>query len=257
MVNKRIVQIVICALLAGLVWAGPLNQLADQYAEEGLQRALSTFAAARGLNALISLLQGTAFNVEFGVGATIQPGAVLDPLDDLVEQFSSLMLMATLSFGLQKWLLTVLGGWGLSAAVTAGFAGWIYFLWRNQTVPLLLQRLTLAGLFFRLAIPIMALGSEWVYDLSLAQDYRQSQAEITVSAPPSVAPPTDERLVDKLRRWWEQSADIGERIEKLKQTADQLTRHLISLSVVFLAQTLFLPLLFLWLMRVGYRLLIQ
>lgn len=257
MANKRNLQIIVCVLLAGLVWVRALDHIADQYAEEGLQRALSTFAAARGLNALISLLQGTAFNVEFGVGATIQPGAVLDPLDDLVEQFSSLMLVATLSFGLQKWLLTLLSGVWLSGAVTAGFAGWIYFLWRNQTVPLLLQRLTLAGLFFRLAIPIMALGSEWVYDLSLAQDYRQSQAEITVSAPPSVAPPTDERLVDKLRRWWEQSADIGERIEKLKQTADQLTRHLISLSVVFLAQTLFLPLLFLWLMRVGYRLLIQ
>ena len=96
--RQKILGALIVALLLVSVWFRPLDVVAEQYTESGLKRALATFAAARGMNAAISVLQ----SIQIGVGASVQLGAVLDPLDDLVEQFSALMLAATLSEEAEK-----------------------------------------------------------------------------------------------------------------------------------------------------------
>ncbi|HEC72775.1 MAG TPA: hypothetical protein ENI26_00190, partial [Methylophaga aminisulfidivorans] len=67
---------------------------------------LSVFALARGLNGVISVAQGTELSVEpMGVGVTLTPGQILDPLNDMVEQFSTVLLIASASLGIQKIVL--------------------------------------------------------------------------------------------------------------------------------------------------------
>jgi hypothetical protein len=44
---------------------------------------------------------------------------VRDPITDLVEQFSTLMLMASAAFGVQKVLINIGSWWPLSVAVSA------------------------------------------------------------------------------------------------------------------------------------------
>ncbi|MEE4301366.1 MAG: hypothetical protein V2J24_18140, partial [Pseudomonadales bacterium] len=69
-------------------------------------RALATFAAARALDGAISVVQGTEVALQpAGVGVTLTVGQVLDPLDDLVERFSWVMLAATAALGTQRVLL--------------------------------------------------------------------------------------------------------------------------------------------------------
>lgn len=240
-------------LLAALAWLRPLDSIAENYTTAGFQRAAATFAAARGLNALISLIEGTSFNVEFGVGATIQPGAVLDPLDDLVEQFSMLMLVSTMSFSVQKLLLIVLSSWPVCVLISIGLLAWGATAWRRRVPPAWLPRIAVGLICLRLAVPIVALGNEAVYHFVLSREYSESQEQIADARVPDVEVMPDEKLTDKLRRWWSQSADIGEKIETLKQTADNLTRHIIALAVIFFLQTVLLPLLFLWLLLQLYR----
>ena len=85
----------------------------------GPQRALASFAVAKTLNAAISAAQGTEVAVQpVGVGITLTVGQVLDPLNDLVEQFASLMLAAAIAFGVQKVLLAISAHWPVSLVVT-------------------------------------------------------------------------------------------------------------------------------------------
>ena len=237
-----------------LVWTRPLDNLADNYTSSGFNRAVATFAAARGLNAVISLVQGASFNVQLGVGASVQPGAVLDPLDDLVEQFSALMLAATMSFSLQRVFMEVLSSWPFCTLISIAGGFWLRALWLRRQPPRWLPRLTLALLCLRLAVPVVALGNEAIYRFALEDKYLGSQSEILSSDVVSVETTTNEGLTERLKRWWEQSADINAKIDQLKQAADELTDHLINLAVVFFAQTLLLPLLFLWLLLQLYRL---
>ena len=71
------------------------------------------------MNALISVAQGTEISAQpLGVGGTLAPGQLLDPLNDLVEQFSALMLAASIAFGIQKVLITIGAYWLISLVLT-------------------------------------------------------------------------------------------------------------------------------------------
>ncbi len=253
--QRRMLGILILALLLALVWFRPLDTVAEQYTESGLKRAFATFAVARGMNAAISVLQSASINFQIGAGASFQLGAVLDPLDDLVEQFSALMLAATLSFATQRLLIEVSGAWLVSVLLTVLFLAWGVFYLKNWALPGWLARLALGLLCLRLAVPMAALGSEVTYRLLLAGKYETSQAQIKSAEVSDVEVQAGEGLAERAKRWWTQSTDIGKKIEALKAKADGWAEHFVRLAAVFIVQTVVLPLLFLWAMLRLYRVL--
>ena len=110
-IKKSLPPILLAALVA-CSWFSPFDSIATEKIDAGLKRALVSFATARGLNAAISVLQGTNIAVEpAGIGVTLAPGEVLDPLNDLIESFSNLMLIASVSFGIQHVLISIGGHW--------------------------------------------------------------------------------------------------------------------------------------------------
>ena len=122
---------------------------------------------------MISVVQGTQVSVQpGGVGVTFTPGQALDPINDLVEQFSLLMLGASVSFGVQLALIKFGAYWAVSLMLTA----------------------------------------------------------------------VDESVTDKMKRWWSQNTDVKKRFEELKEIAGRTIEHIIKLIVVFVLQTLVLPL---------------
>lgn len=253
-------------LLAGLTialasaWFAPLDSRAEQYLEAGLKRALVSFAAARALNAVISVAQGTEVAAQpGGVGVIFSVGQVLDPINDLVEQFSALMLGASVAFAVELALLKMGSYWAVSLALSAAALAWGWFYWRSQTAPTWLIRVLVGFLLVRFAVPIVALGSEAGFQLFLAEDYADGQARIELStsqlggaAKPAATPEPPEGIADRIKRWWSQSTDIGKRFEELKDIAARTVEHIVKLIVVFLLQTLVLPTLLLWaLLRIG------
>src|SRR5690349_11898669 len=81
------------AAIVALAWLKPLDHGAETHVKAGLARALATYAVARTINGVVSVAQETGVAVQpGGVGMTFAPGQLLDPLNDLVEQVSSVML---------------------------------------------------------------------------------------------------------------------------------------------------------------------
>ncbi len=244
----------VLALLVALVWLRPLDPVATDYTEAGLKRAFATFAVARALNAGISVLKSGEMSLQFVAGASVQVGAVLDPLDDLVEQFSAIMLAATLSFATQRLLIEVSGAALVSIVLSALLVAWGALRLANRPLPRWLPRLALALLCLRFAVPVAALGSEATYRVLLKDGYEISQAKVGRAEVPEVAVQVGESLSDTLKRWINQSVDVAKKIEVLKTMADEWVDHIVRLAAVFIVQTVVLPLLFLWLMLRGYRL---
>jgi len=254
-------------LVLGLAWLGPVDKLADAQSEAGLKRALATFAAARVLNGVISVAQGTEVAVEpGGVGVTFAPGQVLDPVNDLIEQFSTLMLTASVSFGVQKALVLIGGHWAVSALLTVLVLSWVgWRLFGRSLPPNSLGRALLLLILVRFAVPMVALGSDGAYRLFLAERYESSQAALTLSTTevgelgrsPST-PPADESVGARVQRWWTETGetfDVSDRLDALKEAAARATEHIVELIVIFLLQTLIVPTALLWaLWRGGLRL---
>jgi hypothetical protein len=111
-------------------------------------------------------------------------------------------------------------------------------------------------LLVRFAVPLVAFANEATFQLFLADEYATGQATVelstekfrTISAP-VVEPPGDESVGERLQRWWQsaaQSMDVARRYEEMRQVAGNAVEHIVRLIVVFMLQTVVLPLLLLW-----------
>ena len=251
--RRTLLLLALLALLLG-TWLAPLDKPAMQQVDAGLKRALVSFAAARALNAVISVAQGTEVSVEpLGVGVTLTPGQLLDPVNDLVEQFSNLMLMASVAFGIQKILISMGAYWLISVLLSVTAIGWAVLEFRGQRAPRWLRGLLVITLMLRFAIPVVTLGSDLLWQKFLAADYEASQQVISSStgqvASLNPALPQDSvqpGWLDRMKGWVTPNGEIKARFEKLKQAAEQAVEHIIKLIVIFLLQTLVIPLLLLW-----------
>ena len=170
----KMATVALVLLFIILSWSKDISEMANVQVDAGLKRSLVSFASARALNAVISVVQGTEVVVHpLGVGITLALGQVLDPINDLVEQFSSIMLMASVAFGVQKLLLTVASSWAVSAWVTGLALAWASLFWINRA-PEWLSRLLVVVVFLRLVMPVTLIGSALIFEKFLASDYQTS-----------------------------------------------------------------------------------
>ncbi|MCS4294506.1 hypothetical protein M2375_002739 [Comamonas sp. BIGb0152] len=172
-------QIALASLLVLAVllcWLPAFQSVADRYVDDGLQRSLLSFATARALHSVVSVLQGTELAVQpMGVGLTLTLGQVLAPISDLVAQFADWMLWASIAFGLQKLLLSMGGSYGVTGVLTLIALAWLLLRWRQQTVPTWLSLLLVVLLFTRLVMPITIIGSEALFQHFMAGTYQENQ----------------------------------------------------------------------------------
>lgn len=157
------------AIVVALAWLKPLDRGAEAHVKAGLKRALATYAVARTINGLVSVAQETGVAVQpGGVGMTFAPGQLLDPVNDLVEQVSSVMLAVSVSFGIQLLLLHLGGSALVSLVLTAAVLACAVLWWRRTPVPRWIWRLLAAMLLVRFAVPLAASGSELAYEYAMA-----------------------------------------------------------------------------------------
>src|SRR5512139_1456158 len=251
---QRLALAAVVAMMVACAWLAPLDFAANQEVDAGLKRALISFASARGLNAIISAVQGTELAVEpAGIGVVFTPGQVLDPVNDLAEQFSNLMLLASVSFGIQKVFLSIGAYWVISMLLSLAALAWAFFYLRMRPVSGWLTRILVVLLMIRFAVPVAVIGTEKLFQKFMAADYSASQQAIDTTSgqlvqlnPPVDSTREDQGMLEKLKGWWSQNGDVKVRFEQLKQAAERATENIIKLIVIFLLQTLVIPLLLLW-----------
>ena len=252
--TKRISVTLMLAALVAFSWFSPLDLVATQQVDAGLKRALVSFATARTLNAVISAAQGTEVAIQpLGVGVNLAPGQILDPINDLVEQFSQLMLMASVSFGVQKVLISMGGHWLVTSCFALVALSWSVFYLFRFTMPVWLPKLLLIAVMLRLAVPAVTVGTDALFQHFLAQEYTNSQSFIEAGAedakklnPPDKLPPVSKGLLDYLKAWVPQDLNIGASTDRFMKAAEQWPEKIINLMVIFLLQTLLLPMVLLW-----------
>jgi len=263
-INRWLLSLVL--LLAAVLSVTPfLDQRAAADYDQLFQRALITFALARTINGVISVVQGTEIALQpAGVGVTLTPGEILDPVNDLVERFSWIMMGATISLGVQNVLLDISAWWVIQILLTA-LAAWLLIrLWypgqASQFSRILLTRVFPLLLFIRFAVPVMLIANDLLYQQFLEQRYQQSTEIITeagreleqIRVEASAASPGDDEdnMLDAITRAWSStvdSIDLSGRLNAMQAHAAEVIEHLIQLSVVFVLQTVLMPIAFLWL----------
>lgn len=284
---KQLIRAVLLLGIAAAAISGFADDASQEYAQKSLNRALVTYAAARTLNGVVSVAQGTEVALEpGGVGVILTPGQVLDPINDLIEQFSGVMLVAASSLGLQMILLKITSTWAITALLVAALAAWLVLAWRpapeKSNYRAFIINASLLLVFVRFVVPVVIICTNFLFDSFLLGEHDEAAAslekvsmtieETTASLEASKSTPQEssasaaesqssgnyllelyESAVGSTREAAAQVADwfdklsVGESMAKLKVTASEATGHIIDLIVIFVLQTILFPLGFLWL----------
>jgi hypothetical protein len=253
-------------LLVALSFSGDADRIGEQYTQTGFTRALITFASARAINGVISVAQGTEVAVQpGGIGAVLTPGEILDPINDLVEQFSQVMLFSAAVLGTQKLLIEMSGWIWFSLMLAAAVGFWLLTLWRPALFGPRTRRIALAVsgilLLLRFLVPVAAIANEAVFDLFLAPRYelanqRLEEATRELGSDDKTIDPagqnegTDNTLLKALQGFYDSvktKTDVSAKLAELKTAANQTAEEIIELIALFMIQTLLLPVLFAWL----------
>lgn len=217
--NKNLIWPILMTLIVGISgFSSQFNSYAEQSVDSALKRAVVTFGVARGLNAIISAAQETEVSVTpMGMGITLTPGEVLDPLNDLVERFSSFMLVSSVALGVQKNLLAITGwlpyslalvsigvSFTIYRAVSPGATrGWGHYAWKVFVLLVV----------FRFLVPFAVIGSEWMYAGFLQTEHDRAELGIT-SASQQV------QLINKERDAFTEHQSESSTWEHVKQWAE-------------------------------------
>lgn len=262
-------------ILLGLGLTNTIDSIAESQLEASFKNALTTFAVVRGINAVISVVQGTEVAIEpGGLGVILTPGEILDPANDLIERFSWIVLAASTSLGAQIILLKI--GTTDLANYLVVLSGSILLIgiwtpvlakssWRN-----ILIKSSILVIFIRFLIPVVTLTNEVVCGSILSPTYINSQQvlenvesdvqDLQEQDNSSVADESEEGLLGSISRFYERttnSMNISARYREYDEKVAGASKHIINLIAVFIFQTIVFPLIFLWIAIRLFQLLIN
>lgn len=270
MLRSKRLRLVVAFGAALLLSFAALFHVADdpseQYLEQSLQRALISFGTARALNGVISVAQGTQLALEpAGIGLNFSPGEILDPINDLIERFSWVMLAASSSLGVQKLMLNIARWWPVTLLLIICLAVGLWGLWRDrwQHPPFrrIVGRLLLLSMVLRFAVPAVSLTGDILYQQFMAPQYTEANAKLEqtraeVDLLNGTLQPEAQEERGLFSRLGQIAAEVGDWRASLQQyqiAAERATRSTIDLIVIFVFQTAVLPLLFAWVLIIWVK----
>ena len=267
MIKKTLFSLLLL-LFVSLSLSEALDVKSSEQLDTAFKRSLVTFALARGLNGLVSVVQGTEIALTpAGVGVNFAAGEVLDPVNDMAERFSWVMLMSSVSLGIQEMML-YLGKTALFKllfALTAllflllywkpelRFSG--FYEWSFKSVLIL-------GIL-RFGVPLLVMMNTAVYDAVLEERYTQSSQAIShtsdevkemISEVQSDEKRGDVSLLDSFniqKRYEAYKTKVEATFSDIIDKFNAAMESMIALITIFIINSVLIPLAALWVFVYG------
>ena len=240
-----------------------IDDNAKKLIDDSFKQSVIVFGSAKALNGVISLAQGTELDLPF---ITVAIGQILDPINDLVEQFSLIMLASLVSLGIQKILLGFVTNdifnYILFAFIII-FNIWLFKRFTNdEKIRNIFFRTTFILLFLRFSIPMIAYVNEISYNYFVKPQYNIETLNENISKVTNDVSKINQETIkqkqnessffDKIT----EKFDINfyeKKVDDYKNAVDNSSEYIIDLIIVFIFQTILLPIIFLYLLYVIFR----
>jgi uncharacterized membrane protein len=197
---------------------------------------------------------------------------ILDPINDLVEKFSTVMLVSTVSLGIQSLLLKI-GQWvGIPILLTAALALFLLSVLfpermakTKTAVRGVAWRVFTIAVVVRIAIPLIALVSAGLDSVVFENRYAEAKQELekVYSEGKEANLFVQKYGFESLEEEAQTGMHRGEKSEKerfgntggvnmkkmfsrIVDSLKNITIHVIDMTVVFILQTIIVPLITLW-----------
>lgn len=231
-----------------------LDEAADTYFRAAITKGGLSYAACRMINASVSIIEESSLHLEpAGVGVSLAVGQALDPIDDLTERVSDVLVTAVTSLGVQKLAYEI--GISLAPPVLAVFLALLSLLvWfgnaRMKILQQIVVRFALLLVAARFCLPLSSLVNELVYNNFFKEQIEEASSNLS----------TDSAALAKLKDFSlpengifgtasllrQKSANLREALQEISSNIGNLTENLLQLAFLYLGilviQVLLLPL---------------
>ena len=249
MISIRLTKAILAIFVVALVVISStrvLDEYVDDYTDTALKNAALTYATARGLNAIVSMMQSSS--VEAGIGVvsgSVTVGEVLDPLNDMIERFSTVMTWVLASLAAQKVLLLVASHkLFLYLVAVLGISAVLLLYHGNPRVRNLVFRVFLVVVFVRFALGFAVALNSGVDAMFLQEQFEVNNREVANFQDEMLTidsgKPFDPRNAhESMMAFW-QSLSIEEFNRKISEGVE----NFINLVAIYLMKTIVFPLFF-------------
>ena len=222
------------ALLSVLL---PIDEGALDIYSKNFDMAVYSFAIAKGLNAIISVLQSSEVSASFFVGATVGVGQILDPMNDLIERFSWIMLASSVSIGIQHLVLLLGQSLFIKVAIVLSVIFSILTIWIKKLYLsfsfVFSLKIVFLLLVLRFGAVIFLYSTQMFFNQVYAQEYKSSTNYMI-------------EYKSELEKLQQNKEELKGFWNKIEYKMEVFSKKVIKLITIFVVTTILFPLLFLW-----------
>ena len=219
-----------------------LDDYVDEYTTTSIKNAALTYATARGINGLVSVLQSSEVEAGVIVSGSITIGEILDPLNDMIERFSTVMTWVLASLAAQKVLL-LLASHELFLYLVAvlGISALLLLFYGQSRAQSLVVRSFLVVVFIRFALGLVVALNSGVDHLFLDEQLQVNSAEIenfqaNLMSMDSSKELDEEGIRESAIAFWQ-----GLSMDELTRKISEGIESFINLVAIYLLKTILFP----------------
>jgi len=270
-INTAIAKPIILIVIALMLFILPglklpyLDQKADTYFSEVITKAALTYSVCRVVNASVSVIKESQIQIEpAGLGVSLAAGQVLDPLDDMTERASDILVTAIVSLGIQKiaYELSVAFAPALIAIfLIALVMATILKSVRAKMIREIILKFMVLISVARLCLPISSIFSSYLNGHYFSPEITKVKDELAMSSPvmehlKDMRMPEIDGVLGTVKNGFkfvgEKTSDLKTALKEMIQNMENMISNLLKLSYLYVAlfviQVVLLPIGIFWLL---------
>ena len=242
-----------------------LDSTADTYFKDSITKAGISYGVCRVINATVSVIKESSLELEpAGIGLSLAIGQIVDPINDMVERLSNVLVMSITSLGVQEL------AYEISLTLVPLILAVILFMlsllmWFKNERLLKLQRILLSVLIIasiaRFCLPLSSMANEFLQKTFFEDKIIEANEKLTNSTAnldtlKDVQLPRYDGLIGTIENsasyLKEKSIHFKTAIKTTIENKGIIVENLLNLTFlyfgIFMIQVLILPLLIFWLL---------
>ncbi|ACN16964.1 hypothetical protein HRM2_39060 [Desulforapulum autotrophicum HRM2] len=242
-----------------------VDKKADAYFSDAMTKAGLVYGVCRVVNASVSVVKESQIQIEpGGLGVALAAGQALDPLDDMTERASDILITAIVSLGIQKiaYELCVAFVPALIGLSIIAFVALSFFKGGRATA---LRIVVLKALIIlavaRLCLPTASIISSYLNDHYFSPEIAKAKDELAMSSPEmerlkNMSIPEVDGIWGSIKNGFgfvgEKTSDLSVALNAMIQNMSSMVSNLLKLSYLYVAlfiiQVILLPIGAFWLL---------
>ena len=270
-INPTVIKPVLLIVIAAALLMLPglklpyLDENTDTYFAESMTKAGLAYGVCRVINASVSVIKESQVQIEpAGLGVSLAAGQALDPLDDMTERASNILITAIVSLGIQKIAYELCVAFappviGVAILILVGVS-LVKGGRANAFREILLKSVILLAVA-RLCLPASSIVNTYLHDNYFSPQITLAKDALAMTSPElerlkDMTMPEADGVLDTVKSGFnfvgEKTSDLGTALKAMVNNMGNMISNLVKLSYLYVAifavQVILLPLGVFWLL---------